>query len=77
MPIVTIKSVFSINYRVVESKTPDYSVGDLVIGHFGWVTYTICVVPKGKPDYLQSYIKLDPNMPLPPSTTLGILGMPG
>jgi leukotriene B4 12-hydroxydehydrogenase/15-oxo-prostaglandin 13-reductase len=54
--------------KVVESKHPDFSNEDIVLGHLGWQDYTIA---KGK--YL---VKINPDA-APISTALGILGMPG
>lgn len=56
--------------RVVESKNEEYSVGDLVLGQFGWTSHTISD-GKGKS------VKLDPAVHSSPSTALGVLGMPG
>ena len=62
-------------YRVIESKHKDYAVGDMVFGGFGWTTHSICNGdPKGHGHGLR---KLDPSLPVSPSTALGILGMPG
>ena len=57
--------------RVTESKNKDFAVGDMVVGLFGWRTYTIS---DGKKDPVW---KIDPSIPLRASTALGILGMPG
>ena len=54
--------------HVVESKHPDFAVGDLVFGQTGWQDYALS---DGK-----GLRKLDPAK-APISTALGILGMPG
>lgn len=66
------KFMWNISYRVIETKNAGYAVGDLVTGNFGWVTLTIC-----KAEDLTSVRKLDSNLPVSPSTALGILGMTG
>jgi len=55
---------------VVESKHPDYAVGEIVEGRTGWQEYA-AVVPENIP-----LNKVDPTRG-PISTALGILGMPG
>ena len=53
----------------------NYNVGDLVFGHFGWQSHSIC---DGNPaEHRHGLYKIDPAIPLPDSTALGILGMPG
>ncbi|MBA1272320.1 NADP-dependent oxidoreductase [Stutzerimonas azotifigens] len=54
--------------RVAESRHPDFTVGDWVLGASGWQDYALS---DGK-----GLVKLDPNMPHP-SHALGVLGMPG
>jgi hypothetical protein len=54
--------------RVIASKHPDYAVGDLVLSHSGWQSHAL-----SDGDNLR---KLDPQA-APPSTALGVLGMPG
>ena len=63
-------------YRVTESKNKDYAVGDLVVASFGWRTHTIS---DGKASQVGTggVRKIDPSIPLSPSTAVGILGMPG
>ena len=56
--------------RVVESKSKNYNVGDLVTVHQGWQTYI-----KAK-DSDPTIIKV-PESNLPSSVFLGTLGMPG
>jgi len=62
---------------VLESKNKDFTVGDLVVGNFGWRTHTIHDGTKKGPMDLGVPQKLDPSIPLRASTALGILGMPG
>lgn len=59
-------------HRVIVSKNEGFAVGDLVLSRFGWVTHTVC-----GPEAAKSIGKLNPSIPLSPSTSLGILGMPG
>ena len=59
----------------MESKNAEYSVGDLVVGQLGWTTHSIS--SGSKPDILSYVMKLDPAVHSPPSTALGVLGMPG
>jgi NADPH-dependent curcumin reductase CurA len=54
--------------EVVHSRHPDLSEGDLVVSYVGWQEYAIV---DG-----QGLRKLDPAT-TPPSTALGVLGMPG
>jgi len=54
--------------RVVESRAPGLAVGDLVEGYGGWQEYWTAPA--------KDLRKLDPAI-APPSTALGILGMPG
>lgn len=54
---------------MIQSKNKDFSVGDVVIGEFGWTSHSIS---DGK-----SVFKLDAESPVSHSTALGILGMPG
>jgi hypothetical protein len=54
--------------EVVESKSPDWVAGDIVLSYTGWQEYAVAD-PKG----LQ---RLDPTQ-APISTALGVLGMPG
>ena len=59
------------HYRVVESKTSEFQVGDYVVGGFGWRTMTIS---NGKQTHkLDRNIFTDQKL----STAVGILGMPG
>jgi NADPH:quinone reductase len=54
--------------KVLQSTHPQFSVGDVVTGYWGWQEYA---VSDGK-----GLKKLDVNL-APPSTALGVLGMPG
>ena len=54
---------------MIQSKSKDYSVGDVVLGEFGWSSHSISDGSK--------VFKLDSSSPIPHSTALGVLGMPG
>lgn len=54
--------------RVLASKHPDYTTGDIVLSHSGWQRYALS---DG-----ENVRKLDPAL-APISTALGVLGMPG
>lgn len=54
--------------RVIASRHAEYAVGDIVLSHSGWQRYALS-------DGL-GLRKLDPSV-APPSTALGVLGMPG
>ncbi|MGI4841931.1 MAG: NADP-dependent oxidoreductase [Janthinobacterium lividum] len=54
--------------RVLVSRHPDYAVGDIVLSHSGWQRYAL--------SDRAGLRKLDPAA-APPSTALGVLGMPG
>jgi NADPH-dependent curcumin reductase CurA len=54
--------------EVVESRHPDYAVGALVEGRFGWQDFA---VSNGV-----GLRRVDPNL-APPETALGVLGLPG
>lgn len=54
--------------RVLASKHPDYTTGDIVLSHSGWQRYALS---DG-----ENLRKLDPAL-APISTALGVLGMPG
>ena len=62
--------IMCLMHRVTESKNKDYTVGDLIVASFGWRTHTIS-------DGTGGVRKIDPSIPLSPSTGVGILGMPG
>ncbi|VXC69026.1 NADP-dependent oxidoreductase [Massilia sp. 9I] len=54
--------------RVIASRHADYAVGEIVLSHSGWQRYALS---DG-----ENLRKLDPGA-APPSTALGVLGMPG
>jgi NADPH-dependent curcumin reductase len=54
--------------EVVESRHPDYAVGDLVEGRFGWQSFALS---DGN-----SVIRVNPHLG-PPENALGIAGLPG
>src|SRR3954463_2370408 len=54
--------------EVVESRNPEYAVGDFVLSYSGWQSYALS---DGR-----GLRKLDPSL-APISTALGVLGMPG
>ncbi len=54
--------------RVVESRTPEVEIGDIVEGSLGWQEYAAA-----RPGQLR---KVDPTL-APISTAIGVLGMPG
>src|SRR5258708_10545470 len=54
--------------RVVESKSPDLSVGDYVSGYWGWQEHAAVDA--------RTVRKLDPKV-APVSASLSVLGMPG
>ncbi|MGH9719806.1 MAG: NADP-dependent oxidoreductase [Bryobacteraceae bacterium] len=54
--------------EVVQSRHPDFKTGDTVVGWFGWQQYAVAPASELR--------KLDPAT-APPSTALGVLGMPG
>ncbi|KAK7872300.1 hypothetical protein R5R35_002757 [Gryllus longicercus] len=62
--------------RVLESKSPDYKVGDHVVGDFGWRTHTV-FNPEAHEHTLMRTYKLPDIGGLSPSLGLGVLGMPG
>jgi NADPH-dependent curcumin reductase CurA len=53
---------------VVESRSPDFAPGDIVLGYTGWQEYAVAAAT--------SVQKLDPAR-APISTALGVMGMPG
>ncbi|YAL84556.1 NADP-dependent oxidoreductase [Dermacoccaceae bacterium W4C1] len=55
--------------RVTESADERFAVGDVVLGYGGWQTASV-----ERADHLR---RLDPDGPVPVSTALGVLGMPG
>ena len=58
----------------MESKNPDYAVGDYITAMFGWRTHTIAAA-----DHLKTFnvTKINPALSQPKSTAIGVLGMPG
>ncbi|MCT1551586.1 NADP-dependent oxidoreductase [Brevibacterium casei] len=54
--------------EVVESRSPEFSPGDIVLGYGGWQEYSI--------EDASQLRRLDPEI-APVSTALGVLGMPG
>ena len=54
--------------RVVRSRRPDLTAGELVVGGFGWQDYAIAADPQG-------YTRVD--AALPPSAALSLLGTTG
>jgi NADPH-dependent curcumin reductase CurA len=54
--------------EVVESRSPHYAAGDVVLGFFGWQEYATAPAHQLR--------KLDPSV-APPSTALHVLGMTG
>ena len=54
--------------KVIESKHPDFQVGDIAQGTPGWQEYPVCDGGELR--------KIDPDL-APISTSLGVLGMPG
>src|SRR5262249_39206584 len=54
--------------EVIDSRRPDFAVGDVVLSHSGWQTHALS---NG-----EGLRKLDPAA-APVSTALGVLGMPG
>jgi hypothetical protein len=53
---------------VVESRSPDFAPGDIVLGYTGWQEYAVAAA--------NSLRKLDPAR-APVRTALGVMGMPG
>lgn len=54
--------------EVIESNSPDFDPGDVVLGYGGWQEYSI--------EYASQLRRIDPEI-APVSTALGVLGMPG
>lgn len=54
--------------RVLESKAPDYAVGDIVVGDLGWQEKSVVPAKRVR--------KVDPNL-APITTALSVLGMTG
>jgi NADPH-dependent curcumin reductase CurA len=62
--------------EVVESRNPDYGVGEFVEGMLGWREYALSDGGTRKAEYAPGLTRVDPSLG-PISTSLGILGMPG
>ena len=64
---------------MIESKNPDFAVGDLVIGGLGWASHSVCAASSESRVWLTpTAYKVDPAVPRDHlSLALGILGMPG
>ncbi|RAP29424.1 hypothetical protein C2W64_03773 [Brevibacillus laterosporus] len=54
--------------EVIETKSSDFQVGDVVLGHLGWQNYSVADANQVK--------KIDADL-APITTALGVLGMPG
>lgn len=61
--------------RVLESKNPNYKVGDYIFGQLGWRTHTIFNPSTG--DYILPPYVLPSFGEYPLSLAIGALGMPG
>ena len=57
--------------EVIESKHPNYKIGDIVQGKCGWQEYVVC---DGSPYYMMYKVH---QRKFPYSTALGVLGMTG
>lgn len=57
--------------EVINSKHPDFQVGDIVQGKCGWQEYVVC---DGSPYYMMYKVR---QRSLPYSTALGVLGITG
>lgn len=62
--------------RVVRSRHPDWREGDLAEGMLGWQSYATSRGETARAAYAPGVTRVDPSLG-PPSTALGILGMPG
>jgi NADPH-dependent curcumin reductase CurA len=62
--------------EVVQSRHPDYKVGDFVEGMLGWQEYAISDGSTRRAEYAPGIARVDPKI-APISTSLGILGFPG
>lgn len=65
--------------RVIESKNPDFAVGDYVIGGLGWASHSVCAASVESRVWLTpTAYKVDSSVPKDQlSLALGVLGMPG
>jgi len=57
--------------EVVDSKNPNFKIGDIVQGKCGWQEYKVC---DGSPYHMMYHVK---QRKVPYSTALGVLGMTG
>jgi NADPH-dependent curcumin reductase CurA len=62
--------------EVVQSRNPDYKVGEFVEGMLGWQEYAISDGSTKRAEYAPGISRVDPDV-APISTSLGILGFPG
>lgn len=62
--------------QVVQSRHPDYKVGDFVEGMLGWQEYAISDGSTARAEYAPGIARVDPNL-APITTSLGLLGYPG
>ena len=58
----------------MESKNPDYAVGDFITAMVGWRTHTVIGAEQVKTFQVT---KINPALSQPKSTAIGVLGMPG
>ncbi len=61
--------------QVMESRTPDFSVGDIVTGSLGWQDYT-CLHPESAGQSIKT-VQKEPHAISPLHVTLGTLGVDG
>ena len=62
--------------EIVQSRHPDYKVGEFVEGMLGWQEYAISDGSTKRAEYAPGIARVDPKV-APISTSLGILGFPG
>ena len=62
--------------EIVQSRHPDYQVGEFVEGMLGWQEYAISDGSTKRAEYAPGIARVDPDV-APISTSLGILGFPG
>ena len=60
---------------MTKSNNAEYPVGTVVVANLGWRTHTV-VTSEALKKSLRLF-KVDPSLPVSPSTALGVLGMPG
>lgn len=64
--------------KIIESKNPDFPVGKKILGYLGWRSHTIVTqFMLDDNDAIGNKPTLLPDIDLPPSLFLGVLGMPG